>query len=54
MKTDSEMRDNLSKRGQIVNQMIGICSEEHGISMKEAAMKLDEIRTNLNKTASQH
>ena len=54
MKTDSGMKHNLMKRGQIVNQMIGICSDEHGISMKEVTLKLDTIRVNLNKTLTQH
>ena len=44
MKTDSGMRDNLSKRGQIVNQIIVIFSAEHDVSMEKAATKLDRIR----------
>ena len=54
MTNDSGMRDDLSKRGQIVNQMIGIYSSENDVSMEEAAIKLDEIRVSSNKTAIQH
>ena len=49
MKKDSGMRVNLSKRGQIVNQIIGTYSVEHDVSMEEVAIMLDEIRLNLNK-----
>ena len=48
-KKDSGMRDNLSKRVQIVNKMIGTYSTEHDVSLEEAAVKLDEIRLNLKK-----
>ena len=54
METDSGMKHNLSKRGQVVSQMVGICSAKHGVSMKEAAIKLDEIRISLNKATTQH